>query len=262
MITDFHIHIFPRQDLRKSAFFPADIQAEPEYIKGLLGLAGVDRAIVFGHPDRQFITSELANRFVLDASQRFNNLIPFALIDQHVENNIAMGFKGFKEHCYGQCRLRSSKNKAHFADSYLWKDQYTAIEKAGLPLLIHCGTNGISRIESLLEIAPTINVVCAHLGWHFADNSRPKQIDIEQFLRRFASIPNVFFDISAILKNEAHLIALAFDIIGSVRLLWGSDYPTDGVTPAMALKILESAKLPDYAIIDILEANPRRLLKS
>ncbi|MGY5879563.1 MAG: amidohydrolase family protein [Candidatus Thorarchaeota archaeon] len=101
------------------------------------------------------------------------------------------------------------------------KDVLDLVEDTSLPLIVHCGRNIKSRIEFCLEAYKkrNITIIAAHLG----GVSPPLVSRALQILEGADDYDNFYLDTSSI--DVARLIARAINIMGSERILFGTDIP-------------------------------------
>lgn len=91
-----------------------------------------------------------------------------------------------------------------------------------LPLLIHCGRNQMSRMSYILSAAkmePDITYIGAHVGGLANDIVLTALKLIDESPR----IDNLYLDTSGCMNPK--ILRRAIDIMGSERILWGTDMP-------------------------------------
>ncbi|MFW9844570.1 MAG: amidohydrolase family protein [Candidatus Thorarchaeota archaeon] len=95
------------------------------------------------------------------------------------------------------------------------------VEDTGLPLIVHCGRNIKSRIEYCIEAYKkrNITIIAAHLG----GVAPPLVSRALQMLEGTDDFDNFYLDTSSI--DVARLIARAINVVGSERILFGTDIP-------------------------------------
>jgi len=190
----------------------------------LLDSSGIESAWVFGYP---LPDSREQNRYVFAESKKYQTrLSPVPIIGDDLEKWLCDGAIAVKEHVYGQRR------KWEFDSS--WTHQYRAVESAGVPLIIHLGPDAVERLSLILNCAPGLRIIAAHLGWHFEWGKHPTCQDVEPILQ-FLAEHGLSADTSALGSQDADVIALAREMLGDERVLWGSDTPTDGVLLSRAM---------------------------
>jgi predicted TIM-barrel fold metal-dependent hydrolase len=101
------------------------------------------------------------------------------------------------------------------------KDVLDLVEDTGLPLVVHCGRNIKSRIEFCIEAYKkrNITIIAAHLG----GVSPPLVSRALEMLEDTNDFDNFYLDTASI--DVARLIARAINVIGSERILFGTDIP-------------------------------------
>lgn len=101
------------------------------------------------------------------------------------------------------------------------KDVLDLVEDTGLPLVVHCGRNVKSRIEYCIEAYKkrNITIIAAHLG----GVSPPLISRALDKLEQTNDFDNFYLDTSSI--DVARLIARAINVVGSERILFGTDIP-------------------------------------
>lgn len=213
--------------------------------------AGIDKTIVFPMPSK-YIDLETANNYVLEQSRLHPQIIPFAIIDNKPEYWIKKGAKGFKEHVYGQWTFRDKKTRLPtFGQEF--KETYKFMEEKGLPLILHSGSNRIERFQQdIYKDTPDLKIILAHLG---ADYPLDKN-QILKTLKELKNFPTLYFDISTI--NKPEILREAFNLVGSKKLLFGSDFPEE--RPKQTLERLLSLNLPKKDLENILFKNVERIL--
>ncbi|MFX1607033.1 MAG: amidohydrolase family protein [Promethearchaeota archaeon] len=115
--------------------------------------------------------------------------------------------------------------KYHPSISQLEMNKASAVldlaEDTGLPILVHCGRNIKSRIEYCIEAYKKRNVtmIAAHLG----GVSPPLVSRALEMLEQYNDFDNFYLDTSSI--DVSRLIARAINVVGSERILFGTDAP-------------------------------------
>ncbi len=115
--------------------------------------------------------------------------------------------------------------KYHPSVSQLEVDKAHAVldlaEDTGLPLVVHCGRNVKSRIEYCIEAykKKNITIIAAHLG----GVSPPLVSRALEMIENTDDFDNFYLDTSSI--DVSRLIARAINVVGSERILFGTDTP-------------------------------------
>lgn len=257
-IIDCHTHLHfekwlmpdaPENDFLVTNYCHRDF-GEQEVLKNMRE-AEINKTIVFPIPSK-WVDLETANNYVLEQSKVYSQIIPFSIIDNKPRYWIEKGAKGFKEHDYGQYTFRDKiKRQPIFAQDF--KETYKFMEKYGLPLILHAGSNRIKRLQkNIYKDAPNLKIILAHLGADYPLNKN----QISKTLKELKVFPTLYFDISTI--NKPEILKEAFNIVGSEKLLFGSDFPEE--RPKQTLKRLFSLNLHEKDLENILFKNAERIL--
>ncbi len=214
--------------------------------------AGIYKTIVFPMPSK-YVDLEKANNYILEQAKLHSEIIPFSVIDTKPEYWISKGAKGFKEHDYGQYTFRDKiTRQPTFAQDF--KETYKFMEEQGLPLILHAGSNRIERIQQdIYKDTPNLKIILAHLG---ADYNPLDKNQILKTLKELKNFPKLWFDISTI--NEIGILKEAFNLVGSEKLLFGSDFPEE--SPKKTLARLSLLKLPKKDLENVLYKNIEGIL--
>jgi len=258
-MIDAHFHLFPPVDFKIEGVLDGQMGVTAEEAARLLDVAGVEKAVIFGLPCPEAFSLEDGNRYVMEAARAYpDRLVPVAMIDDRIEHWLAEGARGAKEHVYTQRRLRSSKRLLDgFADLSQWREQYRAVARAGVPLILHGGLDVVRRVLWMQGLAPGLRVVLAHLGWSFepqaGNGGRATWEELRPVLEALVEAEGVFFDLSALWcgVEERRVIREALALLGPGRVMWGSDYPTDNMKPHMALGYLAGVGLTREQMEDL-----------
>lgn len=123
--------------------------------------------------------------------------------------NIDKGFRGVKLHLlYEEVDIKSIRSELQ------------QIEDANIPIIIHAKyANKVKQIEQILQYAPNINIILAHMGrGHLYTGEQT--IDNALALKRY---PNVYMDLSTV--GDLQSIINVCEILGYERVVFASDYP-------------------------------------
>lgn len=153
------------------------------------------------------------------------------------------GMRGIKLHFgNGGITLRDSSHAARVAQVY------RLAERRGAPVLVHMRARGGANygaedarlfLDKLVAVAPSIEVVVAHLGASGPGYSAQNDSVMAEFgaaaERHDARMRNVYFDVSSNVDEEATpqdvaLIARRIRQIGAQHFLYGSDLSVPGGT--------------------------------
>lgn len=129
-------------------------------------------------------------------------------------------------------------------------DVIRAARDNGLPLLVHCGRNQMSRIQYVLtahRMEPDVVFVGAHLGG-LANELILAALD------RIDSMPardNLYLDTSGCMNPK--IMRRAIEVMGEDRILWGTDLPF--FNHRVSRFVLEQTELDSKAMRKILYDN-------
>lgn len=190
--------------------FKYDLVNKPDDFIKFMNENGIDKAVILPIPGNNY-NSLRSNKYLQDAVTRFpDRFIPFCKFDNNLSINLtANGFYGAKFHVVYE------KYKSNDLELY-----YKTLEYYGCPLIIHAKfTNKGEQIKKILEIAPNLKIILAHMGrGHIYTDEM-----VEDLLNEFKDYNNVYFETSTV--GRSRVIEMACKIIGSKRLMFGSDYP-------------------------------------
>lgn len=119
--------------------------------------------------------------------------------------------------------------KYHPSVSQLEIHRATAVldlcEDSGLPLLVHCGRNVMSRIEHCIRAyrERNITIIAAHLGGVSPPLVSRALMILEEELKKNSDLENFYLDTASI--DVARLIARAINVIGPRNIIFGTDTP-------------------------------------
>ncbi len=263
MIIDFHTHIFPGtiSDSRES-YFPTEPAFKHLYESPKSKLVGaralvkamdenqVDKSVVFGFPWKIADTFKQHNDYIMESVAKYSDrLIGLGCFDPahgdapaEAERCIQGGLSGIGELAF----YRSGINEAA-------RDELAPIMEicraSNLPVLLHTNEpvghlypgktpNTLAQIYQLISRFARTKIVLAHWGGGlFFFNLLKKEVK--------ENLINVYFDTAASPYLYApEIYAVARDIIGLEKILFGSDYPL--LPPARYFSEMEEAGLPDH----------------
>jgi len=277
MIIDFHTHIFP-PDIRadRQTYFPA----EPEFgllysspkakmigateLVAAMDRQGVGKAVVFGFPWKSGETFTRNNDYVMEAIHRFpDRLIGFGCFDpchpkalQEARRCIENGLLGIGELAFYTCGIdtNSLERLAPIMDLCRAKNR---------PVLIHTNEpvghvypgkspNTLRQIYELVRRFRENTIVLGHWGGGiFFYNLLKKEVA--------ESLGNVYFDTAASpFLYDTRIYAVATQLAGSEKILFGSDYPL--IPPSRYLEEFAQAGLTSADIENISGRNAARLI--
>lgn len=277
-ITDVHVHIHPWREMRPEIVkvlrvgqrdhdFLEQVMYDPKLLLEIMDEDGVDRVGLVNYPSPDVMGTDLrtmthAARYAESAPERmmwYAGVHPRVTRDAagDVDALIEMGMRMLKVHPNHQELPANAYSDGLGAQAEI----YRRCEDRGIPVLVHTGTSVFpgarSKYGNPLEIDdiaidfPDLQIVLAHGG-------RPFWMGEAFFvLRRHR---NVWFDLSGIPPRS---LLEYFPKLGELenKLLWGSDWPSPGVT-RMRKNIDQFLGLPlsDSLKRAALEGNPERLL--
>ena len=267
-VTDIHVHIQPwemhppgvkdtmesgRADLDRIRAFMASPKAFLEF----LDECGIERAGLINYvaPDVMGFTAEVNDWCARYASSAPDRLIPFGSVNPRFTKDAAsetrrvldLGIRALKIHPPHQL-FNVNDYRTGGAGAGIGEVLQVA-EERNVPVMIHTGTSVFPGARNVYADPmpaddvgvdfPKLRVILAHAG-------RPLHGDTALFLLR--RHPNFFFDLSGIppkrLPRYVPRLAEVAD-----RCLWGSDWPSPGVTDVrknvedfLALELTESAR--------------------
>jgi len=278
VIIDFHTHIFPpwlreRRDeyIKRDPCFsllysqPEARIATAEELLASMDEAGIGLSVVL---NVGWVSHELCvktNDYILDSISRYpTRLVGFCAIQPgagdaaiaELERCAKAGAKGIGE-------LRSDVQGFDLADKTTMKPLVDAALKHDLIFLTHSsepvgheysGKGSITPdiLYSFITAFPNLKLVCAHWG-----GGLPFYALMPEVAKALA---NVFFDTAAtVFLYKPEIFEQVSHIIGSDRILFGSDYPLMHQNRVLAQ--IQSSQLPGEDKARILGANAQKLLK-
>jgi len=277
VIIDFHTHIFPPWVIEKRAEYvrrdscfsllysqpKARLITAEELIAGM-DEAQVDLSVVL---NIGWVSHELCvktNDYILDSISRYpDRLVGFCGIQPsagdaalvEIERCAKMGVRGIGE-------MRSDIQGFDLTDKLIMQPLVDTVVQHGLILLTHAsepvghrytGKGSITPdvLYSFILAFPELKLVCAHWG-----GGLPFYALMPEVAR---ALPNVFFDTAAtIWLYQPKIFKQVSDIIGSDKILFGTDYPLISQSRIMAQ--IKSAELSEQDRTNILGRNAQKLL--
>jgi predicted TIM-barrel fold metal-dependent hydrolase len=257
--VDAHFHVFSSDLASNDDTFVRSFGRHiiPSRLISAMDNNHVRKTIVFGVPSVALDIASV-NEFVRGFASHYpDRIIPFAVLgdDADVDSLVRAGFMGFKEHVYA-LRIQKDDKGMHCNASQKRKQLYRAVAVHGLPLIAHFGPNAVQRVEDILSAVPTLNLIVAHLG--SSCNGPITWSEIQPVLEALSRSPNVHFDTAAI--KDVSLIEKAITIIGSDRLVWGSDWPVEESSTSIE-RMLSSDHISIFDCFNIVYNNVADILK-
>jgi predicted TIM-barrel fold metal-dependent hydrolase len=277
VIMDFHTHIFPpwlreRRDeyIKRDACFsllysqPKARLATAEELLAAMDEAGIDLSVVL---NIGWVSHELCvktNDYILDSVSRYpKRLVGFCAIQPRagdaaiaeIERCARAGAKGIGE-------LRSDVQDFDLTDKRTMKPLVDAALKHDLIFLTHSsepvgheyfGKGSITPdiLYSFITAFPNLKLVCAHWGGGLPFYALMPEVA--------TALANVLFDTAAtVFLYKPEIFEQVSRIIGSDRILFGTDYPLMHQNRVLAQ--VQSAQLPAKDKAKILGDNAQKML--
>jgi predicted TIM-barrel fold metal-dependent hydrolase len=277
MIIDFHTHVVPpgikeRRDeyLGRDACFAllyTEHQAKlatAEEVIASMDEHGIDRSVIL---NLGWVSHELCietNDYILEAIARYpKRLIGFCATQplagdkavKELERCARNGVKGIGE-------MRPDVQGFNLKDSKLMKPLIEAVMEHDLIFLTHAsepvghqyigkGTVTPEIIYPFIASFPDLKLVCAHWGGGLPFYALMPEVE--------KMLSNVYFDTAATpFLYKPQIFKQVAAIIGSDRILFGSDYPL--LSPKRIIDQIESTGLSQEDKAKILGGNAKRLL--
>jgi len=277
MIIDFHTHVFPsffRTD--RTRFFTDEPAFKLLYASSKSRLTGaralldnmdkegVHQSVIFGFPWRKTDHFRRHNDYILDMVQRFpHRLIGFCCFDplsvdaaKETERCLKAGLKGIGELAVYESDF-STSTISRFDEIMVNGYQYQ------VPVLVHCNepvghqypgktAMTLSQIYHFLKTFPKNCIVLAHWGGGLMFYALMKK-EVQEKLK------NVWFDTAASpYLYQPKIYRIAEDIIGSDKIVFGSDYPL--INPSRYFYDLDAVTLSPESNVQIKGGNAAHLL--
>jgi len=226
-------------------------------------ISGVDKAVVLLKPKRDIYTPKgriiylrndeiiTGNEEVIEASKITNAYIPFAWLSHKIpdaseklEDYVRRGFKGLKLHpVLGHHSLLDSR-----LEPLLDKAAHLKI-----PIMIHTGwrpKGSVKDVGKLAEIYPDAKFINAHMKEDWGVNPRKSHIKVA------LEHDNIWLETSY--SEHRRRIAEAVDVLGSDRIVFGSDHPYGNISEEM--NKIRFAPISERDKVKILGENALELL--
>ncbi|HET7565432.1 MAG TPA: amidohydrolase family protein [Gemmatimonadaceae bacterium] len=278
-ITDVHIHIQPWRQLKPGAMeamrrgkeehfeFLLALMDDPKLLLRILDDEGIARVGLVNYPSERVMGfTDETNAFAVQYAEADpKRLLPYGGVDPTttrdaagaVEELVRMGTRVLKIHPPHQGFAANAYTQGLDALA----DIYRTAEARGLPVMIHTGTSIFPGARSkygnpmeLDDVAidfPELQIIMAHGG-------RPLYMAEAFFILRRHR--HVWLDLSGIPPKLALEYFPRLAEISS-KLLWGTDWPSPGVS-SMRKNVEQFLALPvaEPVLRAALEVNPERLL--
>jgi predicted TIM-barrel fold metal-dependent hydrolase len=280
-ITDVHIHIQPWRQLKPGPRrtmavgkedhfdFLIALMDDPKLLLGIMDEQKIERVGMVNYPSPDLMgfddsTNEFAAQYAAAAPHR---LLPYGGVHprfttnarRDVEHLVEIGTRVLKIHPPHQAIAANAYTEGLDALGEI----YATCERMGLPVMIHTGTSifpgARSKYGNPMEIDdvaidfPDLRIIMAHGG-------RPLYMAEAFFILRRHK--HVWLDLSGIPPRNLLDYFPRIEEIGA-QLLWGTDWPSPGVS-SMRKNVDQflALPLPDAVKRAALQDNPERLLPS
>lgn len=231
-IFDIHVHPY------NAAHFP---KGEWAFLNGIDQLGCVDHrnylqqympskkihGLYFGMPrfsaDRDAMNKWVANEVSENGTDLSRSLLVVspkddpAKIAEQLNNKVCCGIKVY--HCYADRKDTMNAGLAEYAPDWMWE----LLNEVNGVLMLHIVKNNAiedkdnqQQIRRLCKTYPKVTLILAHVARSF--NYR----NARSGLHSIADLENVVVDTSAICETESFKAAIR--ILGTKRILWGSDF--------------------------------------
>jgi len=277
VIVDFHTHIFPPGvNERRDEYVKRDPCFSLLYSEAKAKLATADELIASMDENQidlsvvlniGWVSHELCvetNDYILDSIARYpTRLVGFCGIQPRAgDAAIAEVERCAKAGARGIGEMRSDVQGFDLADKAIMEPLVGAALKHGLILLTHSsepvghqytGKGSITPdvLYSFVLNFPDLKLVCAHWGGGLPFYALMPEVA--------AALTNVFFDTAAtIFLYRPQIFEQVSHIIGSDKILFGSDYPL--ISPSRIIAQIESVELTEEDRRKILGGNALKLL--
>lgn len=278
MITDFHTHLFPplfreKRDhlvhedpaFRSIYSFPEARLASAEDLLRSMDDNGVQRSVVFGFPWEKADLYARHNDYILESIHQY----PDRLTGFCAFSPLATGGAREAERCLDQ-GLSGVGELAVYGSGLTWevvctlKDVMDLCAHLNVPFLLHTNEpvghaypgktpNTLKEIYDFVRAYPDNRIVLAHWGGGLLFYGLMKK-EVREALK------NVWFDTAASpFLYTPDIYRIAGEIVGSEKILFGSDYPL--IRPERYFKEMSSAGLSLEQMNQIKGLNAARLLE-
>jgi uncharacterized protein len=276
MIIDSHTHLFPPEvATKRQSFLRCDPSfrllyenekarmARLEELLTSMNQEGVDRSVICGFPWQDPGLCREGNDYLWDCARLHpDRLLPFACFslrspraaEKELERSLARGFAGIGELALYQRGF--SQKTFQFLTSLL-----RPLSPQRIPVLIHAnepvgheypgkGPEGLRYLYSLLEALPQVAFIFAHWGGGLFFYELMPEVARAAVHAYYDTAASPFLYRSAIYE-------VALRILGSGRILFGSDYPL--LPPRRYFRELAEGGLPPGVQAQIKGGNAQNL---
>jgi len=224
---------------------------------------GVESSVSCGFPWDAAELCRRENDYLMECSQKYPQIIiPFISLPRDPTEAISELERCAQEGAPGVGELAPGTYGDELWNLDSIRPVCDAIREKGLPVLVHCnepvghpypgkGHVRLGQMQSLVQALQGIHVILAHMGGGF--------IFYELMPEIAAMCQRVYYDTAAIpLIYDTKVYRTAISIVGSERILFGSDYPL--LSPGRYVREMQEAGLNEAESRNILESNAKALL--
>ncbi len=277
MIIDAHTHLFPEEVRKRRRVYGSRDEAfsllygdEKARLAGLEDLLevmdreGIDRSVICGFPWSDPGLCREGNDYLFSCFQEFpSRVLPFVCFplrearqaEKELHRCLSLGAKGIGELAFYRGRITAQ-------DIDRLSSLLEPLRGTGIPLLLHVNEpvgheypgksmKTLQPLYQLLLRIPETEVILAHWGGGFFFYELMPEVA--------RAAQRVYYDTAASpFLYRPQVYSLAVQIVGSGRILWGSDFPL--TSPARYFRELAETGLPSPIQGQILGENARQLL--
>ena len=260
MLIDSHCHIFPpdfinrQSELRAadstfSNLFPQSGYkfAQIEDLLASMSQNGIDKSIVMGMGWVNIDLARECNRYIADIVSKYpDKLIGYCSVNplwgneaiSEIQECYSLGLRGIGE-------LHPDTQEFDIASFDSIGPIMDEAHKLAMPIVVHCSEpvghlypgKGVTTPDKILSFINNFTdnvIICAHLG-----GGLPLYGFMPEVLK---SLKNVYFDTAATpYLYESNIFPVIKNIIGSGKIIFGSDYPL--LDPSKAISHIESSEI-------------------
>jgi len=277
MILDCHTHIFPTEMIKNRDVFCNEDEGFAEVYKNvkakMVGVesliasmdeSGVERSVMCGFSWSRSDLCSRHNEYLLESASRYPDrliaFISFTFLDvegalRELEKGLKAGAKGVGEIAFYHREMGPQDWKA-------MKPVLTLMEERKIPLLLHCnetlghtypgkGETPLGRFYELILAYPRLRMILAHWGGGLPFYELMPEVK--------KTMAQVYYDTAASpFLYSPKIYSIASEIVGSDRILFGSDYPL--MSPKRYFKELRESVLSEEERKKILGLSLMKLL--
>jgi predicted TIM-barrel fold metal-dependent hydrolase len=278
MILDCHTHIFPAEMIRdrdalcgEDKGFSAIYENTKARMVGVEDLissmddSGIERSVICGFSWGRADLCSQHNQYLFESADRYPKrlmvFITFPLSDP--ERSLLELEKGLKAGAKGVGEIAFYHGERVPQDMEGMRLAWTAMEAKKIPLLLHTnetighpypgkGETPLSRFYELILAYPRLRMILAHWGGGLPFYELMPEVK--------KTMTQVYYDTAASpFLYSPRIYSIASEIVGSDRILFGSDYPL--ISPKRYFKELGESVLSEDHRKRILGLNLMKLLE-